>query len=771
MFKKILSLFFKPKVTVLEAESFRDKVLELKSLFEEESRLEKGYFTGTRYRGWFSKAQSLLSAHKKMLMGRRSTPTLKSSYSSLQKLLDESNEKRKAFNDAFMAKEVETQSDFFEKGQEKPLDADQWLAVVCDEDYTLVLAGAGSGKTSVIAAKAAYLAKVKNVPEEEILLLTFGKKAAEEMQKRVREKYGLKKIKAGTIHALGKGIIGKVEGKAPMVLEDDNAPTRNTQLYLENKVIERLMKTDQGFMWRMARFFSELGLPPKTQWDFNKKEEWEAYIEDQEGFVTQSNDRVKSFEEKIIADFLFSRGIKFEYEKPYKIETATVEKSQYRPDFHLTDYDIYLEHFGINRKGEPPPYFGDVEKRDYLRSMEWKKGLHEVNGTKLICTYSYMRQEGTLTRDLEDLLTQSGVRLMDHPVQYEKLIKGTDIAPFITRVIKVFLGLYKQGGHDVGELREKIRGRLDLVSLRSKAFLEIFEPFHAAYEKELADIKMIDFGDMINRARGYVEKDYVKWGARFRYIIVDEFQDTSSGAIKLIRAIGAQNPGCKLYFVGDDWQSIYRFNGSDVSLIQKFEETFIDGRIVPLGNNYRSFRNVVELGEAFITKNPFQRKKPVRSMQGVRKKNLIVNVNKLELIEKYIRNTCEWEKIKKADVFFLGRYKADQPKYLEALSRKFKDLNISFLTIHKSKGLEAEFVFLLPPKELHFPSRVSDDPILDLVAAPRENFRHAEERRLMYVAITRAKRQVFFIRPENENRMPFFREIERMLKVKEPTYH
>jgi len=467
----------------------------------------------------------------------------------------------------------------------------------------------------------------------------------------------------------------------------------------------------------------------------------------------------------MIADFLFSRGIKFEYEKPYPIETATEEKRQYCPDFHLTDYDIYLEHFGIDRKDQPPTFFTEEDKKAYLADMEWKKSLHQKNGTKLICTYSYMRQEGTLTGDLETLLTQSGVQLDDHPVQYEKLVRGGEISRFITRVIKSFLSLYKQGGYKVGELRERIKGKWDLASLRSMAFLEVFEPFQAAYEKELTSMKKIDFGDMINRAREYVKKDYGKWGAHFRYIIVDEFQDTALGAIKLIRAIAAQNPGCKLYFVGDDWQSIYRFNGSDVSLIQKFEEIFQDGRIVPLGNNYRSYRNVVELGEAFITKNPYQRKKAVRSMQVSKKKNFILHANKLELIEKFLRNSCEWEKIKKGNVFFLGRYKADYPRYLEKLSEKFKNLTITYMTIHGSKGLEAEFVFLIPPKELEFPSRITDDPILDLVAASRENFAHAEERRLMYVAITRAKRQVFFIRPEDEKRMPFFREIEKILEV------
>ena len=769
--EKILSWFFKPKVTKPEIESFRAKVLELKSLFEEECGFEKGYFNGSRYRHWLYKAENILNDYKKMLEGRRSTSDLKSLNVDLRMYLNSANEKRKIFNDTFMATEVAAQREFFEKGQEKPLDNDQRLAVVCDEDHTLVLAGAGSGKTSVIAVKAAYLAKVKHVPEEEILLLTFGKKASEEMQKRVREKYGLKKIKAGTIHALGKGIISKVEGRAPEVLEDDSAATRNTQLYLQNVVVEKLMRTDASFLRQMTGFLNEFSYPSKTEWDFKNLEEWTAYIEGLGELVTLSYHRVNSLEEKMVADFLFSRGINFEYEKPYKIETATEEKHQYCPDFYLTDYDIYLEHFGIDRNGNPPPFYSEDKKKNYVKDMEWKKELHKANETKLICTYSYMKREGTLTRDLEELLIQNGVQLKNHPIQFEKLIKSAYISRFIAKVIKAFLGLYKQGGHALNELREKIKGRRDLDSLRSMAFLELFGPFHAAYEKELAGLKKIDFADMINRARGYVENDYPKWGAKFRYIIVDEFQDTAAGAVKLIRAIGAQNPGCKLYFVGDDWQSIYRFNGSDVSLIQKFEETFSDGRVVPLGNNYRSFRNVVELGEAFITKNPFQRKKTVRSVQGMSRKNSIIFTNTSELIEKYIRNACEWQKIDKADIFFLGRYNADEPYYLKGISKKFKNLNISFMTIHKSKGLEAEFVFLLPPKDLHFPSNVMDDPILDLVAASREKFEHSEERRLMYVAITRAKRQVFFIRPEDEKRMPFFKEIEEMLKTKEPAYN
>ena len=167
-----------------------------------------------------------------------------------------------------------------------------------------------------------------------------------------------------------------------------------------------------------------------------------------------------------------------------------------------------------------------------------------------------------------------------------------------------------------------MREKHDFTTIRSLAFLEVFGIFYEAYQKELQKLKMIDFGDMINRSCQYVEQDYSKWGEKYKYIIVDEFQDTASGAVKLIRAIAAKNSDCKLYFVGDDLQSIYRFNGSDVSLIQKFEEIFKDGRIVDLGNNYRSLPNVVFLGEKFIKRNPYQRKKSVSAIQTQTRKNI-----------------------------------------------------------------------------------------------------------------------------------------------------
>jgi DNA helicase IV len=763
MFKKIFDYLFKKPLSSDQIKYFESEFEKTVKAFETECSAEYGYFTGSRYRAWLSTCETLSKEYLLALKTYKPPKKMKEDWILYKESIQQADLKRNAFNDFYMDEEIKLNKVFFNSGQEKPLDVQQRRAVVCDEDNTLVLAGAGSGKTSVIAAKVAYLVKIKKVPTDQILLMTFGKKAAKEMSDRVLKEYGIKRINSGTIHALGKAIIDKVEGKKTLVLGDDKAAVQGSQIYIENEIYQNLLKENAVFSNRMNRFLNEFLQPLKTEWDFEKLEEWEAHISDMGGLITLSNDRVKSFEEKMIANYLFSHGISFKYEALYEVETATADKREYLPDFYLTDYQIYLEHFGVNKEGNPPPFFTESAKKDYVEGMKWKKQLHSENKTKLICTYSYMRQEGKLIQELEKLLVENGVQLEKHPVQFDKLIKRSDISEFISHVMKAFISLYKLSGYTVNELKEQLREKYDFTTIRSLAFLEVFEIFYEAYQKELLKLKMIDFGDMINRSCEYVEQDYSKWGENYKYIIVDEFQDTASGAVKLIRAIAAKNPGCKLYFVGDDWQSIYRFNGSDVSLIQKFEEIFQDGRIVDLGNNYRSLPNVVFLGEKFITRNPHQRKKSVSAIQTQTRKNYVIDANVLPLIEKFIKNACEWDHIETAKVFFLGRYNEDEPNYLETLKEKFKKLDISFMSIHKSKGLEADYVFFVPPKSLHFPSQESDDPILDLVAAPREKFLSAEERRLMYVAITRAKRQVFFIRPEHMERMQFFKEIEELL--------
>ena len=190
---------------------------------------------------------------------------------------------------------------------------------------------------------------------------------------------------------------------------------------------------------------------------------------------------------------------------------------------------------------------------------------------------------------------------------------------------------------------------------------------------------------------------------------------------------------------------------------------FKGGRVVELGNNYRSRPNIVRLGEKFILRNPRQRKKTVRAVQVGALKNMVIKFNREKTVSVFIRNMWPDEKGRRLNIYFLGRYNEDKPEYLDHLIGEFKNHKIEFMSIHASKGLEADYVFLVPPKRKHFPSVIEEDPLLDLVAAPRDGFDHSEERRLMYVAITRARRQVFFIEPPDPGRMPFFQEIKGIL--------
>ena len=529
-----------------------------------------GYFGYGRYSAWLTAAQYQMELMDSGLKKAKATEGLKKQVLHFRLLINNSENQRSQSNDAFMRREIEAQKAFFEAPGRPPLDEQQRQAVVCDEDQTLVLAGAGSGKTSVIAAKVAYLVKVRHVPENKILLLTYAKKASVEMDERVKGRYGVKEVECRTIHALGKDVIRRVEGRAPRLVEDDNAPVKGSRLLVEETIFQTRLAENKDFMAKMVGFLQEFLEPVKTEWDFKNLADWEAYIQDLGGLYTLSNNHVKSYEEKLIANYLFTHGIKFDYERPYEIDTTTADKRQYTPDFYIKDYGIYLEHFGVDRNGNPPSFYTESQKKNYKAGLAWKTELHRKNKTKLICTYSYMRNEGNLTRELERFLTENGVVLNDHPVDFKQLLKGPEVSQFVKKILSKFLGLYKVGGFSLVELREKAEQFDGLTRLRARVFMDVFEIFRSAYEKELAAQQQIDFGDMITRALDYVENQYEKWGGRYSHIIVDEFQDTAMGSVKLIRAVAAKNLGCKLYFVGDDWQSIFRFNGSDVNLVQGF---------------------------------------------------------------------------------------------------------------------------------------------------------------------------------------------------------
>ena len=761
--RKITPNFLKQN---LGTEKSKELEIQLNSLIEEFEGyrdFRSGYFNQKKAQGWSVNAIDLLKKGFALLDDFNFEPELLKKWNGFESQCKNELQIRNSYNEAFVNHELVKFKVFFDKSGSKPLDDDQRRAVICDEDNTLVLAGAGSGKTAVIAAKVGYLVKCKKVDPGDILLLTFGKNAAGEMKRRVKEWYGIEDVECRTIHSLGFQIITRGSKKKPRMLEVDDAPTRNSQGYLDLQIFKDLYLKNKEFYEGVINYFSGNLKPYIPQYAFETIKEWDEYVAELGELYTLSGHKVKSLEEKVIANFLFRKGVSFEYEKVYEIPTETLEKRQYQPDFYLTDYGIYLEHFGVDKNGNPPPFFTNEEKKKYVEGMKWKEWLHQTNKTKLICTYSHQQADGILEIELEKMLQREGVKFSEKPVDLDKLIRKGDISQFLKKILRKFADLFKTSGLNFEDLTVRAQDSPSIYRLRNRAFLKIFKIFYDSYQSSIESEGQIDFGDMLNKSLQYVIQAFPVLGLRFRYIIVDEFQDTAQGAIKLIRAIGDKNDNCHLFFVGDDWQSIYRFNGSDVGMIQNFEKRFPNNMVVEIGVNYRSYPNVVDLGKKFIAKNPHQREKKVRSFHQVQKSNQVIRIHYSGVVKKFLETIDNNEKEKGTSIYFLGRYNEDVPDYLTEFQKAFKNLKIEYLTIHKSKGLEADYVFILPPKKNSFPSVIEDDPVLDLVAAPRENYQFAEERRLMYVAITRARKQVFFIRPGNEKQKTFIGEIESML--------
>jgi DNA helicase-4 len=219
---------------------------------------------------------------------------------------------------------------------------------------------------------------------------------------------------------------------------------------------------------------------------------------------------------------------------------------------------------------------------------------------------------------------------------------------------------------------------------------------------------------------------------------VDEFQDISLGRAGLIRALRGQVQGAKLFCVGDDWQSIYRFTGSDISLTTDFEGYFGPARRTALDRTFRFHDRIAAFSSHFVQRNPRQLRKRLSTAATSDKLGVVVYRHG-EGDDPLPTILAEIAALGAASVFLLGRYGFTAPDDLRALQARFPRLNIRFLTAHGSKGLEADYVVLLglTSGRHGFPSEVADDPVLGLVLADGEPFAFAEERRLFYVALTR----------------------------------
>jgi DNA helicase IV len=303
----------------------------------------------------------------------------------------------------FEQQQLANWEEFFDTFESNPLTPEQRIAIIADEDATLVLAGAGSGKTSVITAKAGYLIKSKTRASNEILLLAFAKDAAKEMSERIEQRCG-EPLEARTFHALAYDIIGIVEGSKPALAS--HATDDKAYLALIKDILVTLVRTAAEVSKAIIGWFSYARLETKSEWDFKKKHDYYTYIEKLD-LRTLQGEQVKSYEELMIANWLYENGIEYEYEPNYEHKVSEGGYRDYCPDFRLVKCGVYIEHFGVRRRKlndgrEELTTAPFVDRDEYLEGMQWKRDVHEEHGTRLIETYSYERQEGRLLEALAE---------------------------------------------------------------------------------------------------------------------------------------------------------------------------------------------------------------------------------------------------------------------------------------------------------------------------------------------------------------------------------
>ena len=676
----------------------------------------------------------------------------------------------------FVENELKAKIKFFDNTGNYPLTHEQRLSIVTDEDSTLVLAGAGSGKTSVITTKAIYLTQEEIRKPEEILLITYGKKAADELRERILEKCNAN-VSVFTFHSLGNRILKEVEEK-PLAIADHAEDNIKFRKLIQTILVEDVAKRP-GIDAILRKWFEELYLPYKSEWDFNSLNEYYQYLDTINRYYKSSlelrtlkGDKVRSYEELLIANWLYLNEIEYEYEPNYEFKAPESQNTLYRPDFWLVSSGVYIEHFGVRKAAHngreiltTAPY---VNRKKYLEQMEWKRNVHEQNCTILIETYSYEQSEGVLLKNLAEKLAPYAT---PKPIPINKMFESLNALGAIdqfSEILASFLRLYKSSSLSIKECQLKVNQSNNVA--RGTAFLKIFEPLFESYEKRLDN--RIDFEDMILLATTHLREG--KYKSPYKHILVDEFQDIAKGYGNLLLELKNQHKDARIFGVGDDWQSIYRFNGSDIHLMRNFGNQFggeFDGHtdihsLIDLAKTFRSVDKIAKPAQSFIQKNPYQIEKQIIPSKQTEQSSIFIVYHSIDTKDKALKETLNRIVQQHFDggeitVFLLARYKHLIPDNFEELKRFHADIKLEFMTIHRSKGLEADHVIVLEVSsgKWGFPSEIVDDPLLDIVLPDSEGFSHAEERRLLYVALTRAKISLTLL-ADQKSPSSFIRELE-----------
>ncbi len=668
------------------------------------------------------------------------------------------------------------------------LDSEQRRAILSDEDYSLIIAGAGAGKTTTVAAKVKYLVEKKNIDPKQILVISFTNKAVGELKERINDQLKIP-CPITTFHSIGYAILQKQDDVKKKVV-DEGFLFVTIRDYLKGRVLSQPETVDKLIMFfgsyfdapyegeDINRFFNYIKKADFSTLKGNIENFTQEIIDKRTGKkITIQNEQLRSIEEVRIANFLYLNQIEYEYEPiyPYHILKA---KKPYTPDFCIKQGNnvFYLEHFGISENGKSNFYTSE-QLDTYKKTINDKVLLHRKHNTKLIYTFSKYNDGRDLITHLQEKLIKEGFILNKRPRKelFEKIISSEENRYInrLTKLLCVFINNFKTNNYTSTHFAKMSQN----ANVRNKLFLDICKECFLEYEKKLSENNAIDFQDMINHsAQAIRDKQITKEKLNFKYIIVDEYQDISHQRFDLTEEL-SKICDAKIIAVGDDWQSIYSFSGSDISLFTQFCNIMGYGEELKITKTYRNAQEVIDIAGNFIQKNESQIKKKLLSPKHIDKPVAILTYSeeydKKEYKDKGGKFFHFGKKVdealdtikqfnNKGRVLLIGRYGFDarnlcfskdflyDEKNNKIFSNKHKDLQLEYLTAHSSKGLGYDDVIIINARnEMYgFPSKLEDDPVMKYVTKNDTTIEYAEERRLFYVALTRTKNRVFIITPE-----------------------
>lgn len=731
---------------------------------------------------------------KKFNMKKSYIDTTVNTYNNFEKLIDEKNEQ-------FIQKEMVKEKDYLDNVLKSvdpviDLDEDQRRVVLSDEDYTLVIAGAGAGKTTTVAAKVKYLVDKKNIDPKKILVISFTNKAVGELQERINRDLGID-CPIATFHSTGNAILRK-QSPNPLKIVDNSKLYFVLQDYFKNSILKNETMVNNLIMF-FASYFDAPYEGNDLNEFFNKVakgnystlksdlDDYQQEIIDSRTKKAQTiqNEVLRSYQEVEIANYLYLNCIDYTYEPIYEYDIEYARKP-YTPDFKIEQDGkvAYIEHFGITESGQNNRYSND-ELEFYKKAINDKILLHREHGTTLLYTFSEYKDHRTITDHLHDQLVKYGfeIRPRSNKEILEKLVSSEE-SRYIRKLVSLitrFIQNFKTNGYEADEFSRMYH---QTQNVRSRLFLDICNDCYLEYQRYLKENDAVDFEDMINESAKILrEVKEMKQKLDFEYIIVDEYQDISHQRFDLVTALH-EVTDAKIVAVGDDWQSIYAFSGSDITLFTKFAEKMGYAKQLKIVNTYRNSQEVIDIAGNFIQENPTQIQKELVSPKSITDPVIIYTYDTtlkkdgqntrsganyalasavqtaLEQIMLY--NKQEKKNDKETSILLLGRFGFDgdnleRTGLFEYISRegklkcvKYPWLNITFMTAHASKGLGYDNVIVVNGKNetYGFPSKIEDDPVLAFVIKGDRSIDYAEERRLFYVAMTRTKNRVFFVAPE-----------------------